>query len=57
MIGGSYGVISKRFPEYSVGALLAVVVAQGKSDIICLRRALDTYGSSVLCRSWLRLDL
>lgn len=29
MIGGSYGVISKRFPEYSVGALLAVVVAQG----------------------------
>ncbi|KAI5455240.1 ER-derived vesicles protein erv29 [Naganishia albida] len=29
MVGGSYGVISKRFPEYSVGALLAVVVAQG----------------------------
>lgn len=31
MVGGSYGVISKRFPEYSVGALLAVVVAQGMS--------------------------
>jgi hypothetical protein len=29
MVGGSYGVISKRFPEYAVGALLSVVVAQG----------------------------
>ena len=29
MVGGSYGVIAKRFPEYAVGALLSVVVAQG----------------------------
>lgn len=56
MIGGSYGVISKRFPEYSVGALLAVVVAQGMP-----------YFARVVCstltappshrRSRLRLDL
>lgn len=29
MLGGSYGVIAKKFPEYSIGALLGVVVAQG----------------------------
>jgi hypothetical protein len=34
MVGGSYGVISKRFPEYSVGALLAVVIAQGMSPCL-----------------------
>lgn len=31
MLGGSYGVIAKKFPEYSIGALLGVVVAQGTS--------------------------
>ncbi|TXT07244.1 hypothetical protein VHUM_03414 [Vanrija humicola] len=29
MVGGSYGVIAKRFPEFSVLALLGVVVLQG----------------------------
>lgn len=29
MVGGSYGVIAKKFPEYSIGALFGVVVAQG----------------------------
>lgn len=29
MVGGSYCVIAKRYPEYAVGALLSVVVVQG----------------------------
>lgn len=29
MLAGSYGVIAKKYPEYSVGALFGVVVIQG----------------------------
>lgn len=29
MLAGSYGVIAKKYPEYSVGALLFVVLLQG----------------------------
>jgi hypothetical protein len=30
MIGGSYCVIAKKYPEYAVGSLLSVVVVQGE---------------------------
>jgi hypothetical protein len=29
MLAGSYGVIAKKYPDYSVFALLGVVIAQG----------------------------
>ncbi len=30
MLGGSFGVIAKKYPDYSIYALLGVVVAQGE---------------------------
>jgi hypothetical protein len=52
MLSCSFGVISKKYPDYSVFGLLGVVVAQGQSPLYCLwRRADDRSRLRTLVRS------
>jgi hypothetical protein len=52
MLSCSFGVISKKYPDYSVFGLLGVVVAQGQSPPYCIRmKAHDRSRLRTLVRS------